>query len=514
MASQCHIDPGINTNKYVLYYLNDSSIKADYYKNLFRCYSSTDNCNSDIITSIDNDQMTSKAFVDILIKRLKDIGTYSCNEVELLSETINLNKFQTSLVNGVERLQCIVGEKTKTILPWEDSFDIVWQLHNENSHPRGKDLLEIMQDKYVINISTVECINQVCPVCLGEKSNRRCALDIIRLKNTDNEFNYIMAYQDLITGFIRLRPISADSVAQEITMELLKIFTDFGPPEKIIINNSALASAIIPLKDIISSFDVKIIFVDPDSSKNNNIEKLINEWMKANDCQNWAFGCHMLQWQLNNVSYGKYSLSPYTRVFKSLNGNIVDNLRNRKLEVKTTQENADVLMELISVPNFNEDTVTILDEVGILDEEDPLGVDETMSLQTPLSKSVEILPISPEPGPSNRSLPAMDVLSSSDSAESIPEVIDLEEDTSEDNIINKEKPISPVLAEESSSSLSDDDRRGEVVVCVACDKSVLFTYAFKCIRCEGFAHLECGEKNVEDKQARCNLCVKLDNLFC
>jgi hypothetical protein len=60
--------------------------------------------------------------------------------------------------------------------------------------------------------------------------NSRCQVDLIDMQaNSDNDYKFIMVYQDHLTKFFILRPLKFKRV-EKVTYCLLDIFTLFGAP--------------------------------------------------------------------------------------------------------------------------------------------------------------------------------------------------------------------------------------------------------------------------------------------
>jgi hypothetical protein len=70
--------------------------------------------------------------------------------------------------------------------------------------------------------------------------NSRCQIDLIDMQsNPDNGFKYIMLYQDHLKKFVIIRPLRCKR-AEEIAYQLLDIFTLFGAPSILHLDNENL----------------------------------------------------------------------------------------------------------------------------------------------------------------------------------------------------------------------------------------------------------------------------------
>ena len=60
--------------------------------------------------------------------------------------------------------------------------------------------------------------------------NSRCQVDLIDMQSQpDGNFHFIMVYQDHLTKFMQLRPLTSKR-AEEVAKQLMDIFCIFGAP--------------------------------------------------------------------------------------------------------------------------------------------------------------------------------------------------------------------------------------------------------------------------------------------
>lgn len=58
----------------------------------------------------------------------------------------------------------------------------------------------------------------------------RCQVDLIDMQSQpDDQFQFIMVYQDYVTKFVQLRPLTSKK-SNEVAKQLLDIFCIFGAP--------------------------------------------------------------------------------------------------------------------------------------------------------------------------------------------------------------------------------------------------------------------------------------------
>ncbi|KAH9642354.1 hypothetical protein HF086_004886 [Spodoptera exigua] len=264
--------------------------------------------------------MASQDFVNIVLQRMRGVGAeFEGHTTDKMALKIDLEHYKVVNVKQKEWLVKNICGHDKIIVPWEDSFEIVWKLHLENAHPEPAELMDIMQKDYLINRNTIECISEVCPVCHGDNQpNVKYTLDIIPMC-TDPDFLYsnILAYEDVFTKFVHLRPIYKDLSIDELKVELMRVFMDFGPPRKILLSHPVLTEALANVKDFRHNFDFDVIVkkVQLDFDKINRLKASISKWMRDNKSKKWGINIHKIEWELNNKINGRDHMSANSRVF-------------------------------------------------------------------------------------------------------------------------------------------------------------------------------------------------------
>lgn len=136
------------------------------------------------------------------------------------------------------------------ILCWEDIFDLFMPLHVMNHGGRNSIVNQIRRNGlnydviYKYPIQSLSYFRQSCNVCVQKqdkfilpKACQTCEVHIIAMVQTrpGETFRYLLIYVEQWTQYVVLRPLTARNDL-EIAMELLKIFTQFGPPIKLTIH--------------------------------------------------------------------------------------------------------------------------------------------------------------------------------------------------------------------------------------------------------------------------------------
>ncbi|XP_060809059.1 KRAB-A domain-containing protein 2-like [Amyelois transitella] len=157
-----------------------------------------------------------------------------------------LKRFNIIEVCGIKKLVTNT-EPVKYFLPAEEIYDIIDAAHISIGHG-GRDRLKNETAKKYANV-TKEMINiylSMCEVCQRKKSkkrrglvskpilhsemNSRCQVDLIDMQSQeDRGHKFIMVYQDHLTKFVILRPLTSKR-ATEVAYQLMDIFLTFGAP--------------------------------------------------------------------------------------------------------------------------------------------------------------------------------------------------------------------------------------------------------------------------------------------
>lgn len=310
----------INNNEYLTDSdLDDEMIKAirnEYYTKLPKTYTSEYYRGKKIFLY----NMASQDYVDIVMRRIKKVGPeFERHQRDKMALKIDLQNYKITILDGKERLIKNIGGRDKIIVPWEDSFEIVWKVHKENGHPEATELIDIMQNNYLINRNTIECLSEVCPVCQGENQpNVKYTLDIIPMAlDPEFDFSFILAYEDLFTKFLHLRPMNKDFTLPKLTRELMRVFMDFGPPRKILVSNPILVEAISNVKEFRKYFEFDVIIkkVQSNNERINEVRYAIGKWLEENGTKKWGINLHNIEWELNNRISGNDNKSANSRVF-------------------------------------------------------------------------------------------------------------------------------------------------------------------------------------------------------
>lgn len=131
----------------------------------------------------------------------------------------------------------------------EDYFDKLVEAHVNTGHGGRDKLIYSLKNKYRISRSACEIFPSCCESCNRKKScirkgvvvkpivthgfNSRGQMDLIDFQScarSDDDYKWLLNYQDHATKFLHLRPIKTKQAANVVN-ELSKIFFTFGAPE-------------------------------------------------------------------------------------------------------------------------------------------------------------------------------------------------------------------------------------------------------------------------------------------
>lgn len=158
---------------------------------------------------------------------------------------------------------------------------------------------------------------------LHSEMNSTCQVDLIDYQSQpDGKYKFVMVYQDHLTKFVLLRPLTSKR-AEEVAYHLTDIFLIFGGPCILQSDNGRefVNSVVLELKSLWS--ELKIIHGKPRHSQsqgsveraNQDIENMLAAWMKDNQSTNWSEGLRYVQFMKNRSFHSGIKQSPYKAMF-------------------------------------------------------------------------------------------------------------------------------------------------------------------------------------------------------
>ncbi|XP_043475014.1 KRAB-A domain-containing protein 2-like [Leptopilina heterotoma] len=272
---------------------------------------------------------------------LKDVQDAKLNGAKCSRQYRRLNRYDILEVAGVCKLikKCNNGE-VKYFAPLEEVFEILTLAHMGTGHGGRDRMLSETSKKYEnITREVVRIFLSMCETChqkkvkrkrglvskpiLHKEMNSRCQVDLIDLQSqADGNNKFIMVYQDHLTKFVLLRPLSSKR-AEEIAYQLLDIFLTFGAP--VILQSDNGREFVNHIITELASLwpELKIVHGKPRHSQsqgsveraNQDIENMLAVWMKDNKTTKWAEGLKFIQFSKNRALHSGIKQAPYKAMF-------------------------------------------------------------------------------------------------------------------------------------------------------------------------------------------------------
>ena len=187
----------------------------------------------------------------------------------------------------------------------EDTFDVIRAAHLATGHGgRDRVLKELEQTFANVHRESKVCQEKtkrqktkgvVVKPILSSDFSSRCQVDLIDFQSMDDgQYKWIMVYQDRLTKFVVLRPLTSKR-ACEVASQLMDIFALLGAP--VILqsdNGSEFTAAIIKeLRDLWP--ELKLVHGKPRHPQsqgsveraNGDIKDMLIAWMADNSTTHW-----------------------------------------------------------------------------------------------------------------------------------------------------------------------------------------------------------------------------------
>ena len=154
--------------------------------------------------------------------------------------------------------------------------------------------------------------------------NSQAQVDLIDMQSqADGEYRWIFVYQDHLTTFVQLRPVTSKR-APEIVYQLLDVFSIFGAPNILQGDNGReFVNSII--EELRSMWEgLKIVHGKPRHNQsqgsveraNRDIEDMLTTWLHSNSTTHWADGLRFIQVMKNRSYHEGFKCSPYEAMFR------------------------------------------------------------------------------------------------------------------------------------------------------------------------------------------------------
>ncbi|KAG6463087.1 uncharacterized protein LOC115452138 [Manduca sexta] len=253
----------------------------------------------------------------------------TCNEM-ILHENIDFIKKSTPMFNSQHLSVDVIQKNGEDILivkrdnprapvvkllSAEECFSVILKAHKESNHGNAEVIRNLTEHQYRYPQFCIPLVLQSCNVCKEvsksynvmvckeiETDKSIWKLAIHRMEtNKIGKYLYFFVYVEVVTTYIIIRPLTK-LVVEELGMELMKIFTTFGPPKKILtardyehlvkrtLNmmgamDERYTALVERCQDYI--FDIASVLV------------AMKKWFKQSGSNDWVTACSLVQWQLN-----------------------------------------------------------------------------------------------------------------------------------------------------------------------------------------------------------------------
>ena len=151
----------------------------------------------------------------------------------------------------------------------------------------------------------------------------RAQVDLIDMQSQlDGDLKWILVYQDHLTKFVHLRPVTSKR-APEIAYQLLDIFSIFRAPH-ILQNENGREFVNSAITELCAVWDgLKIVHGKPRHSQsqrsveraNRYIEDVIMTWLQSNSTSHWGDGLRFIQVMKNKAYHEGIKFSSYEAMF-------------------------------------------------------------------------------------------------------------------------------------------------------------------------------------------------------
>ncbi|XP_063803341.1 KRAB-A domain-containing protein 2-like [Pseudophryne corroboree] len=309
--------------------------------------------------SVVDKQLFYDCFQSLLSEKREDNSMYLTTEKysEIIEQVkiAKLEKKKSSLsYRRLKRFQiCCVGDKEKLIAPLsetstsvqyyitnEDMYDVLHEAHVNTGHGGKHRMLAELKKSYKnVTQEVVLLFLKLCLTCQQKLSSQkkaivvkpvkfselesRCQVDLIDMQSqSDNPFQFILVYQDYVTKFVQLRPLTSKEPS-EVAKQLLDIFCIFGAPS-IIQSESGREFANGLISELKALWpNLKVVHgklpdgQNPSSveTTHQDIQNMLLAWMDMEKSPKWSEGLRFVQIMKNTDYHESIYQSPYQAMF-------------------------------------------------------------------------------------------------------------------------------------------------------------------------------------------------------
>jgi hypothetical protein len=255
-----------------------------------------------------------------------------------------LKRYQILLCGDVEKIirkKKDEGDEVIYFAHNDDIFDIIKRVHVSTGHGGRDKMMKVLSVKYAnITREVLELYKSLCIECakkrkrpavkgvvvrpiLSNDYGSRGQVDLIDMQSMPSgNQKWIMVYQDHLTKFCVLRPLSSKRAA-EVAYQLVDIFLLIGAPHILQSDNGSefTASVIAELKEL--WIDLLMVHGKPRHPQsqgsverlNCDIKDMLIAWMGDNSSADWPVGLKFVQFMKNTSYHSTIKQTPFSALF-------------------------------------------------------------------------------------------------------------------------------------------------------------------------------------------------------
>lgn len=223
----------------------------------------------------------------------------------------------------------------------DDMFDIIKRVHISVGHGGRDKMMKELASKYAnVTREAVELFKSLCVECLKKRKRMaikgvvvrpiltrdygsRGQVDLIDMQSmSSGQHKWIMVYQDHLTKFCVLRPLTSKRAA-EVAFHLLDIFLLLGAPHILQSDNGSefTASVIVELK--LMWPELLMVHGKPRHPQsqgsverlNCDVKDMLIAWLGDHDITDWTTGLKFVQFSKNSSYHTGIKQTPYKALF-------------------------------------------------------------------------------------------------------------------------------------------------------------------------------------------------------
>lgn len=231
-------------------------------------------------------------------------------------------------------------ETVKKFVHSEELFDVLYSTHLSIGHGGRDRMIKQLNTLYRnVTHAQIKLFLDLCEPCQQKRNSERkgnvmkhiistdlksrCQLDIIDFQSRpDEDFKFLLVYQDHLTKFVVLKPlISGHSI--EVANNLLDIFLLFGAPS--ILHSDNGPEFCNQVLECVTHMwpELRMVNGEPRHSQSQgiieratkDIENMLSTWMADNETDRWSEGVRFVQFMKNRAYHTAIKKSPYEAMF-------------------------------------------------------------------------------------------------------------------------------------------------------------------------------------------------------